>query len=62
VHGVSPVSDPTVVTCKDNNVLVNSLLTDLEKYFEKTPVIVILPDNERERVIDHLKANKQRFA
>ena len=38
------------------------LLSDLEKYFEKAPVIVIIPNEEKEKLIHHMKQNKQKFA
>lgn len=42
MHGSSPVSDPTIVTFKDRNLLLDTVLADLDKYFEKAPVILIL--------------------
>jgi len=52
---VSPVSEPIVVTCKDRNMTTDVLLSDLDKYFEKAPVIVIIPNEEREKLIHHMK-------
>lgn len=61
LHEKSPVSDPVVVTFKDRNVLIEILLVDLDKYFEKAPVIIILQDDMREKVINHLRVGKQKF-
>ena len=44
LHGSSPVSDPIVDACTDRNNLIEKMLHDLDKYFEKAPVIIILPD------------------
>lgn len=58
LHGSSPVSDPIVVACKDKNFLIEAMLNDLDKYFEKAPVIIILPDEMKEQVINHMKISK----
>lgn len=62
INGVSPVSSPTVISCSSNENLLTTLLIDLDKYFEKSPVIIILQDNIRANVINHLRKNKQKFA
>ena len=52
------MSEPTVVSCKDRTTIVDSLLSDLDNFFEKSPVVVIIPDDERAKIIGHMRVNK----
>ena len=41
IHDIAPVSDPTVITCVDPAALHVALCQDIDKHYEKHPVIVI---------------------
>lgn len=58
LNGVSPVSEPKIVPCHDRNQLIDILLKDLDNYFEKGPIVIVVPDNEKERFILHMNENK----
>jgi hypothetical protein len=50
VHGTSPIVDAKVVTAADEDQLLSLVEEDIVKTFEKQPIIIILDDNQRERV------------
>lgn len=61
VHGVSPISDPQVVTFESSEKLRDSLFADIEKFYEHGPVIVICNDDQAPSVVDHLRSSRLKF-
>jgi light-regulated signal transduction histidine kinase (bacteriophytochrome) len=62
VKGVSPVSDPTIVMCLTDSALHDSMALDIAKHYDQHPIIAIADDQYRGRLVEHLKANKYKYA
>jgi hypothetical protein len=61
IHGVSPVADPTILACTDQQMLMTSLEADINKHYEHKPIVVIVDDEQRAELIMMLKTNKNKF-
>ena len=57
-----PVADPAIVLSLNADSLYGTLAGDIDKHYEKHPVIIISDNEYRERQLNHFKVSKMKFA
>ena len=62
VNGTSPVADPAIVLSSDADSLYGALVIDIDKHYEKHPVIIISDIDYRDRLLNHFKESKMKYA
>ena len=61
LHDIAPVSDPTVIPCADAATLHAIVCQDIDKHYEKHPVIIIANEGNRIDIVNHLAVSKFKF-
>ena len=62
VNGTSPVADPAIVLSSNADTLYGALITDIDKHYEKHPVIIISDNIYRDRLLNHFNVSKMKHA
>lgn len=52
VKGISPVNDPHIVACSNEVNLIHSVITDIQKHYDIQPIVLIVDDNHREKLVE----------
>ena len=62
VNGASPISDATILACHDSETMMAAFDNDLAKYYDQKPIIVKNEKEQRDDIIQLLKASKYRYS
>lgn len=52
VNGISPVSDPHIVTCTNEDQLIVAVLNDINKHYDLHPIVLIVDDKHKEKLLE----------
>jgi hypothetical protein len=61
IHGISPVQSPNIITCKDESTMFSILATDIDKMYDRKPIIVVYEKSQEKDVKSIVNKEKYRY-